>query len=302
MARMIRSAAPAQRQRRSPWLVGLVALVTALRPSFVPGAARRTFDRAAPQRVRGLSGEKLGKLRMKAAETSAAGEEGGALSTEGAVGVLGSAVFSLAVLPYVPLSLYSSFLLLTTGAGVPAGPNGVFGWAEGFATLTVLGVSVWSGASWLQRGQGLPSDPFKVLTITQALASFSTACFLFATVVNIAIEPADNPFRGLSTASKPEQLQAAAVKAQKTAQKVSTKVAEVTAPARSELEASLKGAAETTSASLTESSKSASEAAAGALARWQAKFSEMRVPPKSSVAAPAKAPAPEPAPSAKTEE
>lgn len=90
-------------------------------------------------------------------------------------GAVGALAVSLAVLPYIPLSLYSTYLVLTTGKGVPAGPNGVYGAAEGFATLVVFAVVAWSLTSFFTRARGLPPGPFNVLGATQFLSFLAAA-------------------------------------------------------------------------------------------------------------------------------
>lgn len=263
-----------------------------------------------PVGVRSSTGIAPQRSQRTAAGASSEGEDS-ALTTSGFVGVLGSVVVSLAVLPYLPLSLYSSYLLLTTGAGVPAGPNGIYGLAEGFATLTIIGVSLWSAASLFQRDQGLPQGPLNLLNVTKGLSVFCLAAFFFATTLNITLEPAENPFRGLSLGSDEKQIQVAASKAGKAAEKVTTKVIDATAGTRTGLEGALKDISKSTSSTLEEASKSASSVASDTLAkvssqssdavsRLQNKMKELQAPtaksaPSSSAPAPATTKVEEPA-------
>lgn len=97
-------------------------------------------------------------------------DDGRVLDTSSAAGSVGSIAVSLAVLPYIPLSFYSSYLVLTTGAGIEPGPYGIYGFAEGFATLAIWAVVAWSITSLVTRARGLPEGPYNILGVTQGLS------------------------------------------------------------------------------------------------------------------------------------
>lgn len=97
-------------------------------------------------------------------------DDGRVLDTSSASGYVGSIAVSLAVLPYIPLSFYSSYLVLTTGAGIEPGPYGIYGFAEGFATLAIWAVVAWSLTSLVTRARGLPEGPYNILGVTQGLS------------------------------------------------------------------------------------------------------------------------------------
>lgn len=59
------------------------------------------------------------------------------------VGAVGTAATVLGALSN-PLLLYSLFVLKTTGSGLPPGPYGLYGAAEGVAYLVVFGIVGWS--------------------------------------------------------------------------------------------------------------------------------------------------------------
>lgn len=70
-------------------------------------------------------------------------------TTATAVGA-GGLVFSL-------IMLYSEYTLKTTGCGVPAGPAGLYGAAEGISYLYVLGLVGYSLYTKVKTGKGLPA-------------------------------------------------------------------------------------------------------------------------------------------------
>ncbi|CAK0862745.1 unnamed protein product, partial [Prorocentrum cordatum] len=111
-------------------------------------------------------------------------------------GTVGAAAVSVAVLPYIPLSLYSSYVLVTTGSGLPAGPNGVYGAAEGFATLTVFLVSLWSLVSFVTRARGLPAGPLSLLGAAQLGSYLAVLAFAGATYLTTGDMAKSNPFKG----------------------------------------------------------------------------------------------------------
>jgi len=111
-------------------------------------------------------------------------DDGRVLDETIASGTVGAIAISLAVLPYVPVSLYSSFLVLTTGYGLPAGPSGFFGAAEGLASLVVFFMALWSLISVVTRARGLPAGPFSVLGITQFLCNTSALFLLGVSYLN----------------------------------------------------------------------------------------------------------------------
>lgn len=191
------------------------------------------------------------------------GDDGRALDTSTPAGFVGALVLSVAILPYIPISVFSSYKLATTGSGIEAGPGGVFGAAEGIATLTVCGVTVWTLVSVLTRGSGLPRGPFSLLGLTQFLGVFAASCFLGATVLNLG-DPEDNPLRGLPLAPTPAQLTASATKAAKTAAKVQAAVTTATAEPRAQLQEALKDAADSAQKSAESAGKQVLDASAAA--------------------------------------
>mmetsp|Transcript_70869 Transcript_70869/g.114240 ORF Transcript_70869/g.114240 Transcript_70869/m.114240 type:complete len:375 (-) Transcript_70869:313-1437(-) len=110
-------------------------------------------------------------------------DDGRVLDTSSAAGSVGAVAVSLAVLPYIPLSLYSSYLLLTTGTGLEPGPNGIYGLAEGCGTLAIWAMVAWSLTSLVTRARGLPDGPLNLLGVTQGLCVFAAAALIGASAL-----------------------------------------------------------------------------------------------------------------------
>jgi F0F1-type ATP synthase membrane subunit b/b' len=111
-------------------------------------------------------------------------DNGKVLDENSAAGSVGAIAVSVAVLPYIPVSIYSSWLVATTGSGVDPGPNGLFGAAEGIATLVVALVALWSLTSFVTRARGLPNGPLSSLGATQALSWVAVLGFAGASALS----------------------------------------------------------------------------------------------------------------------
>jgi hypothetical protein len=72
--------------------------------------------------------------------------------------------------PSFPLLAYSEFKLATSGCGLPPGPGGSLGAAEGLAYLVLGGIVVWSAATKIRTGKGLPAGPGGVLGAVEGVA------------------------------------------------------------------------------------------------------------------------------------
>lgn len=181
--------------------------------SSSPGAARPRSTTAQTTRQAAID-EVMNDVKTRAAELAPdriqanavealdnlATDDGRALDTSAPSGAVGAFAVSLAALPYIPISLYSSYTLATTGKGLDAGPNGIYGLAEGLATLVVLAIALWSTASFFTRARGLPAGPFNLLGVTQAFAYLSTLTLAGALYLN-SVPPAQNPMRGFPVAA-----------------------------------------------------------------------------------------------------
>lgn len=79
-------------------------------------------------------------------------------------------VLTTLTLPTIPILAYSEYTLLSTGCGLPPGPYGLLGAAEGISYLLIAAVIGLSVYSKLSTGKGLPEGPGKLLG---ALEGFS---------------------------------------------------------------------------------------------------------------------------------
>ena len=83
-------------------------------------------------------------------------------SDQGVVGAVGT-VASL-------ITLYSEYTLKMTGCGLPAGPAGLLGLAEGLSYISVVGIGAFSLFTKLKQGRGLPAGPGGLLGAAEGLS------------------------------------------------------------------------------------------------------------------------------------
>ncbi|KAL4440120.1 hypothetical protein ABPG75_003121 [Micractinium tetrahymenae] len=88
------------------------------------------------------------------------------------VGTAGKAAIALGLLAN-PICLWSEYTLKTTGAGLPPGPGGALGAAEGVSYLVILGIVGWSLATKVQTGSGLPAGPAGLLGAVEGFSYLS---------------------------------------------------------------------------------------------------------------------------------
>lgn len=88
------------------------------------------------------------------------------------VGAAGTAAIALGLLAN-PIALWSEYTLATTGAGLPPGPGGALGAAEGISYLVVLGIVGWSAYTKVQTGSGLPAGPSGLLGAAEGFSYLS---------------------------------------------------------------------------------------------------------------------------------
>lgn len=80
-----------------------------------------------------------------------------------------TAAVALAV-PALPIVAYSEYILFTTGCGLPPGPSGIIGAAEGVSYLVVGALVLASLYSKVTTGKGLPDGPGKLLGAAEGIA------------------------------------------------------------------------------------------------------------------------------------
>lgn len=80
----------------------------------------------------------------------------------------------------------SEFTLKTTGCGLPAGPLGLFGAAEGVSYLGIVGIAGYSLFTKFRTGSGLPAGPFGILGAAEGLSFLAMAAGLVVLGFQIA--------------------------------------------------------------------------------------------------------------------
>eukprot|EP01041_Mallomonas_annulata_P004150 gene4150-8251_t len=80
---------------------------------------------------------------------------------------------------------YSLFVLKTTGCGLPPGPFGLEGAAEGISYLVVIGIFLWSLVTKVKSGRGLPDGPFGILGLAEGLSFLTVIAGVAIGVINL---------------------------------------------------------------------------------------------------------------------
>eukprot|EP01038_Epipyxis_sp_PR26KG_P005832 gene5832-8046_t len=79
---------------------------------------------------------------------------------------------------------YSLYVLRTTSCGLPPGPFGILGAAEGISYLVVSGTFVWSIYTKIKTGSGLPAGPSGLLGASEGLSFLVVLAGLVIGVLN----------------------------------------------------------------------------------------------------------------------
>jgi len=138
------------------------------------GRLSRTYTEAAP-----TLGGRLTQYREQSRTRMAA--RGGAEAEADAIEVSGFAGFivGLALLPHVVYSLTVAFGVAVSGASFALGPYGL----QLISCLTSVGVTVWSLGSFIDRGRGLPAGPLGVLGLAEGLSYLATLGLAVAVLI-----------------------------------------------------------------------------------------------------------------------
>jgi hypothetical protein len=80
---------------------------------------------------------------------------------------------------------YSLYILKTTSCGLPPGPLGLLGAAEGISYTTVIGIFAWSLITKIRTGSGLPAGPFGLLGASEGLSFLTVLGGLVIAGLNI---------------------------------------------------------------------------------------------------------------------
>jgi hypothetical protein len=108
------------------------------------------------------------------------------------VGTVGTAAIALGLLAN-PIVAWSEYTLATTGAGLPPGPGGALGAAEGISYLVVTGIVGWSLLTKVKTGSGLPAGPSGLLGAAEGL-SFLT---VLAGIIVFGLKAANGGLPGI---------------------------------------------------------------------------------------------------------
>lgn len=97
------------------------------------------------------------------------------------------------------IMLWSEYVLKTTGCGLPAGPFGLLGAAEGLSYLGVIGLVSFSILTKIKTGSGLPAGEKGILGAAEGLAFlavFAGIIVLVLQVTNYGYIPNAVPMEG----------------------------------------------------------------------------------------------------------
>lgn len=140
---------------------GVSAFTTAPRLSIASGISYRVASSATESsavRRHSVSVERRRVFQHYASEEGVSLSE----SDQTVLGLLGT-ISSLIV-------FVSEYVLKTTGCGLPAGPFGLFGLAEGLSYLGVVGIAGFSAYTKVKTGSGLPAGPGGLLGAAEGLS------------------------------------------------------------------------------------------------------------------------------------
>lgn len=99
------------------------------------------------------------------------------------VGTAGLAAIALGLLAN-PIVFWSEYTLFTTGSGLPEGPGGALGAAEGVSYLVIVAIVAWSIYTKVSTGSGLPPGPSGLLGAVEGITYLS----LLAGIVVFALK------------------------------------------------------------------------------------------------------------------
>jgi hypothetical protein len=85
------------------------------------------------------------------------------------------------------IMLYSEYVLSQTGCGLPAGPLGLVGAAEGISYLSVIGLGGYSIYTKVKTGSGLPAGKFGLLGLAEGLAFLALLAGVVVLVLQVMI-------------------------------------------------------------------------------------------------------------------
>jgi hypothetical protein len=83
------------------------------------------------------------------------------------------------------VTLWSEYVLKTTGCGLPAGPAGLLGATEGVSYLSVVGVAAYSLYTKIKTKNGLPAGPGGILGAAEGLSYLAIGAGLVVLVFQL---------------------------------------------------------------------------------------------------------------------
>jgi len=83
------------------------------------------------------------------------------------------------------ITLYSEFVLKSTGCGLPAGPFGLVGAAEGVSYLGIVGMGAFSLYKKIKTGSGLPAGPGGLLGLGEGLSFLAIVAGIVVFVLQV---------------------------------------------------------------------------------------------------------------------
>jgi len=170
-----------QRRSRTPLLTiaaaasAFVCLAQVASWAFVGGGGA-DLSQTTRSRVQGSGSASTSRSQgaAKTALLARGGDDGEADTVE--VGGFAGFVVGLALLPYVLFTLYTVFDISVQGQSFGIGPYGL----ELVSVVTSLGLTLWSLGSFVQRGRGLPAGPLGLLGLAEGLSYLAALGLLAA--------------------------------------------------------------------------------------------------------------------------
>lgn len=84
------------------------------------------------------------------------------------------------------ICFYSLYILRTTSCGLPPGPFGLLGAAEGVSYLVIVSIAGWSLYEKIRTGSGLPAGPFGLLGAAEGLSYLTIVGGLAIAALNLS--------------------------------------------------------------------------------------------------------------------
>jgi len=167
------------------------------------GRLARTYTAAAP-----ALGGRLASPRTRAAARGGAEAEADTIEVGGFSGF----IVGLALIPHVVYATTVAFGVVANGAAFQLGPYGI----QLVACATTVGLTIWSLGSFIERGRGLPAGPLGFLGLAEGISYLATLGLAIAAVVantkSGALKVPEMPKVSAPTISAPASFKAPEVK------------------------------------------------------------------------------------------